>query len=316
MWSQFSSELVAELHAAKLKVCAWQFVYGQKPVAEAEIGAEAVKDGADCLLIDAEGQYEGKYVSAQTYIKKLRQLIGANFPVALAGFPYVDYHPSFPYSVFLGPGGAQYNAPQMYWKDIGTSVSAVYSHTYEYNQIYQRPIYPLGQIYNSPPLAQIRRFRQFGDVYSAQGMSWWDWQEGSAKDFRAVSQAVGVLSDVQPAQTLATLAVKAQGDLVIWAQEHLVSAGQQIAIDGAFGPKTLAAVERFQTAKGLPVTGEVDDATWTALLHYQPAAVTWTIRKHHTVAVTARGGLVTVPRSASLPAKHNEIPPNLGAGRP
>ena len=53
--------------------------------------------------------------------------------MALAGFPYVDYHPGFPYSVFLGPGGAQYNAPQMYWVDIGTSVNTVYAHTYAYN---------------------------------------------------------------------------------------------------------------------------------------------------------------------------------------
>ena len=58
--------------------------------------------------------------------------------MALAGFPYVDYHPGFPYSVFLGPGGAQYNTPQMYWMDIGTSVNTVYAHTYAYNRVYQR----------------------------------------------------------------------------------------------------------------------------------------------------------------------------------
>ena len=34
-----------------------------------------------------------------TYIRRLRDLIGPRFPVALAGFPYVDFHPSFPYSV-------------------------------------------------------------------------------------------------------------------------------------------------------------------------------------------------------------------------
>ncbi len=36
-------------------------------------------------------------------------------------------------------------------------------------------------------------------------------------------------------------------------------------IDGRSGPETLAAVNRFQIRKGLPVTGEVDAATWTAL---------------------------------------------------
>jgi hypothetical protein len=145
-WSQFTPTLVQTLHAAGIHVCAWQYVYGDHPITEAQLGAAAVEDGADCLVIDAEVEYQGKYAQAQSYIAALRKLIGANFPVALAGFPYVDFHPSFPYSVFLGPGGAQYNAPQMYWADIGVSVDQVYSHTYMWNRPYNRPIYPLGDL--------------------------------------------------------------------------------------------------------------------------------------------------------------------------
>lgn len=37
------------------------------------------------------------------------------------------------------------------------------------------------------------------------------------------------------------------------------------AVDGDVGPKTRAALKRFQAAKGLQVTGELDDATITAL---------------------------------------------------
>ena len=103
-WTQFNRPLVTALHAGGLRVCAWQYVYGVHPILEAQVGAAAVKDGADCLLIDAESQYEGKYVQAQTYVRKLRSLIGQRFPLALAGFPYIDFHPAFPYSVFLGPG--------------------------------------------------------------------------------------------------------------------------------------------------------------------------------------------------------------------
>jgi hypothetical protein len=95
-WSQFSPQLVAELHAGGLKVCAWQYVYGTNPAGEAALGAEAVANGADCLVIDAEEQYEGKYAAAQTYIADLRAKIGAAYPLALASFPYVSYHPSFP----------------------------------------------------------------------------------------------------------------------------------------------------------------------------------------------------------------------------
>ena len=35
-------------------MCAWQYVYGNHPVTEAYMGAYAVRDGADRLVIDAE----------------------------------------------------------------------------------------------------------------------------------------------------------------------------------------------------------------------------------------------------------------------
>ena len=164
-WSQFNPSVVSALHRSGLRVCAWQYVYGDHPITEAYVGAAAVRDGADCLIIDAEAQYEGKYVSAQAYMTRLRKLVGSSYPIALAGFPYVDYHPAFPYSVFLGPGGAQYNAPQMYWADIGTTVDAVYAHTYGFNRVYRRPIYPLGQVFDHPRAGQIKRFRQMSRSY-------------------------------------------------------------------------------------------------------------------------------------------------------
>jgi Putative peptidoglycan binding domain len=317
-WSQFNPQLVSALHSAGFRVCAWQYVYGVHPAAEAQVGAASVRDGADCLLIDAESEYEGKYVSAQTYVRTLRQLIGQGFPVALAGFPYIDYHPAFPYSVFLGPGGAQYNVPQMYWFDIGTSVNRVYSHTYAFNRIYRRPIAPLGQIYNSPPAGDIRRFRQLSRKYGAPGISWWDWQEGPAGAWHALSQPVGPLTGFRAGSSLAVLRKGAQGDVVVWAQEYLVSAGQRIAVDGAFGPATKAAVQRFQLAKRLsPASGTIGTDTWRALLRHRPAAVTWTQRGARTASVSAAGtAVMPVPRSASLPAVRDEIPGTGGAGRP
>jgi hypothetical protein len=324
-WSQFSASLVSALHSRGLKVCAWQYVYGTYPTTEAQVGATAVKDGADCLLIDAESQYEGKYLQAQAYMQRLRALIGASFPVALASFPYVDYHPGLPYSVFLGPGGAQYNVPQMYWKDIGTTVDAVYAHTYAFNRIYGRPIYPLGQVYNNPPASQITRFRQLSRAYRSANVSWWDWQEAPGYAWRAIAQAVGSVRGFKPYTSYATLGRGAAGDVVVWAQEHLVSAGQPLVIDGGYGPKTQVAVAAFQTAHGITATGKVDQTTWLALLRYAPVSVKWVTRSGHQVATpavaraaaaTGSAAAVPVPKSASLPAKGYEIPRSLGAGQP
>jgi len=321
VWSQFSSGLVSSLHADGLRVCAWQYVYGNHPVFEAEVGAAAVHNGADCLLIDAEAEYEGKYAQAQAYIKKLRQLIGPNYPVGLAGFPYVDYHPAFPYSVFLGPGGAQNNTPQMYWSDIGVSPDTVYAHTYDYNTPYGRPIEPLGEVSGNPAPGQIIRFRQLSRSYGAPGLSWWDWQETSGRDWRALGQPAGNIAGFRTSTQMPTLSARSQGgvssgDLVVWAQEHLVKAGARLSIDGGFGPKTEAAVSSFQSAHGLDPTGVVDPATWRALLRYPPANVTWTSKGAHASAASAGGPLrLPPPSSARMRARRYEIPPHLGAGK-
>ena len=325
MWSQFNSQLVASLHAARLKVCAWQYVYGARPVNEAEVGATAVRAGADCLLIDAESEYEGRYIQAQTYVTKLRSLIGSRFPVGLAGFPYVDYHPGFPYSVFLGPGGAQYNVPQMYWPDIGTTVDTIYAHTFEFNAPYQRPIEPLGEVAGNPAPAQVLRFRQLSRAYGSTGVSWWDWQQSTVRDWSAIDRPVGNLFGFTTQSTLPLLTPSGQGgisagDLVVWAQEHLVAAGEAVQVDGVFGSATQAAVLQFQAARGLPATGVLDPPTWQALLVNKPVAVTWVKQQNQTVAVVGRAGArrthlrLAVPRSATLPARRNEIPPDLGAG--
>lgn len=49
-------------------------------------------------------------------------------------------------------------------------------------------------------------------------------------------------------------------------QEILQSVVPDLKDDGLAGPKTMAALQIWQEAKGLPVTGRVDDATWDALM--------------------------------------------------
>lgn len=48
-----------------------------------------------------------------------------------------------------------------------------------------------------------------------------------------------------------------------------------LVVDGIFGSKTRAAVQAFQRAKKLPVTGVINTATWAALLGAEAAAEAW-----------------------------------------
>lgn len=275
-WSQFSPALVQQLHANGLRVCAWQYVYGANPAGEASLGARAVSAGADCLAIDAEAEYEGKYGAAQTYIADLREKIGDAYPLGLASFPYVYYHSSLPFSVFFGPNGAQFDAPQMYWKAIGNSVDTVYANTYISNRPYGRPIAPLGQTYENPSSADLLRFREEALLYGATGISFWDFQETSENGWKALGAPLAPLTSVTPNAAWAELSQGSKGDSVLWMQEHLASAIPGQATTGIFDSATKMNLEQFQTTHGIAPTGHTEAATWQALLALPPVAVDWT----------------------------------------
>jgi hypothetical protein len=310
-WSQFSRGLVRALHRGGLNACAWQFVYGDSPVAEAKVGTAAVRKGADCLVIDAEGDYEGKYAAADLYVRGLRARIGDAFPLSLAGFPYVDYHPSFPYSVFFGPGGATYNQPQMYWKAIGTSVRAVYEHSYLYNRLWGHPIHPIGQTYEAPGRGPLKLFRRFAASYGGLAPSWWSWQETNGREWGALGAtgAARRLSGYRQDFTQPLLKRGSKGDLVVWAQERLIGAGHDVPVTGFFGKLTDAAVRSFQSAKGLVPDGKIGTGTWQSLLNFPPYRMRWSGSRAR-VRAGASGGRVRPPSrplSASLPARTYEI---------
>ena len=70
-----------------------------------------------------------------------------------------------------------------------------------------------------------------------------------------------------------------RGDLVVWAQEHLVAAGQtELPVTGVFGRQTYSAVRAFQDAHGLPADGAIGTATWSSLLSAEPARPRWAAR--------------------------------------
>lgn len=297
-WPQFSRLLVTELQAGGLHVCAWQYVYGRHPAAEARLGARAVSLGAECLVIDAEKQYQGRYVQASRYTAALRRRVGPSYPVALASFPYVDHHPSFPYSAFL-------DVPQVYWKALGATVDRALDHTYAVNMPYDRPILPLGQLWMNPRPAEIERFCAVAGARGSAGVSWWSWQAASPRAWTAAAELCR-LSTLRSAPTPASPALRrgAMGDVVVWAQEHLPG---RPAPTGVFDAPTERAVAALQAAAGLPATGVVDAPTWSVLLRRPATQVTWS-----TVGALPRAGgagtlVVAPPRSASLPARGDEL---------
>src|SRR5262249_9230002 len=157
---------------------------------------------------------------------------------------------------------------------IGGTVDAVSAHTLAHNRIYGAPIAPLGQTYDNPPAADLRRFRQLWAAYGAQGLSWWSWQATDAAHW-------GVLAEPAPAPSVGpdpgwpALGTGAKGDEVVWLQQHLTATYPDVKVSARFDAATTAAVRALQTANGIAVTGTTDASTWAAALKLPYTAVDW-----------------------------------------
>ncbi len=270
-WPQFSPSLVEALHAAGLRVCAYQRALARRPGSEARVLARAVGVGADCLVIDAEIEYQGKYWAAKSYVRALRAAVGPSFPIALTSFPYVDLHGTFPYSVFLGEGGAQVNMPQMYWRLLGTNVPAVFARTWAQNAVYGRPLAPLGQAWTPARRVEIRQFRSLAAARGALGLGWWVWQHATPGMWAGMTDPFAAPLRVFSARpAYAPLRRGSRGDPVRWLQLRLRAAGERVPVTGSFLSLTERAIKRFRERAGLPAGSAVDDETWAALLAAAP----------------------------------------------
>ena len=308
-WSQFTRDLVRTLHSRGIEACAWSFVYGNDPKREARLSGRAVARGADCLVIDAESSYEGRYRQAYLYVRKLRRLVGRRYPIGLSSFPYVDYHPDLPYSVFMGRGAAQANLPQIYWHAIGTSVRAAFAHTYRWNRGYGRPLYPIGQTWQDPGKRQILNFRKYAREYGADGVSWWSWQETNSREWRQISRPLRRgIPGFEAEREYAHLRRGDSGDLVLYAQELLAAWDLTAGRDGVFRRRTKRAVSRFQTERGLTPTGRIGDTTWRALSKRKPRSTNWKRR----AVPRALSSAATAAAPSSPPGPGGALPPTRG----
>lgn len=310
-WSQFNRNMISRFHRAGIKVCGWQYVYGDRPIAEARVSAAAKRRGADCFVIDAEAEYEGRYAAADWYIRKLRALVGPNFPLGLSSFPYVHYHPGFPYSVFLGPGAATANVPQVYWHTIGDAVRTSLEITWEQNSIYKRSIFPVGQTYEDPSQRELLAFRRFMLNYGT-APSWWSWQETSSAEWATLAKPVSRVPGYRAYSGHVTLEKGNRGDQVVWLQQHLIAAGYSMEPTGIFGGSTYRAVRRFQKSRGLGADGVVGTSTWNRLMRITPVRVRWSAARNRSraagiSAVGGNGQPMKAPLSASLPPVRNEL---------
>ncbi len=269
-WTQFD-RAVGPLKAAGLRVCAWQYVRGKRPEAEAAIAARAVRAGADCFVIDAETEFErgrDRYTRVQRYMRALRARVGPTYPVGMTTFPYVDLHGRFPYTAFFtGPDAANFTMPQVYWKAFRVRAGTAVERTIRWNRIFGVPIALLGSTYMRESKAEIMSFRCAAQAAGIQSVSWWEWQETRARQWSSLGTPLSCRTTASlPVGKYPVFGLKARGDAVRRLQQLLVATGVPVPTTGVFGVQTASALAAYRTARGLAQSATTDDGTWTDLL--------------------------------------------------
>ena len=304
--------------------CAWQYVYGQHPIFEAEAAAAAVKAGADCLVIDARWSTRAATCRRSATSPSSGRLSARTSRSRSRASP--------------GSTSTRRSRTRCSWARTGrsttrrrctggTSASAFRTSTRTRTRTTRSTSAPSIRSVSSSPRLRPTRSAPSGRSPRIQrarrqlvGLA-----VRHAGRTSADGRAGWFARRFQAATTVASLGYRSAGDVVVWAQLHLIAAGESVTVDGEYGIETLDAVETFQQAHGLPVTGILTPATWAALLTYPTPAITWTQRRSKLSATVTpalmrrarRTGtrlVLPVPRSASLRSGADELCRHAAAG--
>ena len=147
--------------------------------------------------------------------------------------------------------------------------------------------------------------------YGLGGVSWWSWQETNRREWRALGRNIDRASpaSTDPAATIPALEGQSRRPRRLGAGAP-EGAGESVPVTGCFGHKTRRAVKRFQRVNDFIDDGHIGAKTWHALLAVAPKTVNWSGRGSRHLATRSAGP--HAPRSASLPAVRDEIPPASG----
>ena len=263
--------LLPVAHAANLKVVGWDFPYLDDPIADAQRAAAQIAyrtpggHGIDAFSADIETPSEGTNLTTAgvvAYGSTLRQLAGPKFPL-IAAVPRPNGKRWYPYAEATQHFDAI--APMVYWINrdpVSDLVGAL-------NDLAPlgKPILPVGQAYDPaidgshswepPSKVDIYRFLEAAAARGVASVSFWVWDKASPDQWLAIAENrsfdVGPIDGPEAKSRVAAL------------QRVLSGLGHKTAIDGDFGVQTQDALTKFQAKVGVPVTGQVDAPTLSAL---------------------------------------------------
>jgi hypothetical protein len=171
--------LANELAKKNIKVWGWHYVFGDLPKEEAKAAIRQInKLPLEGYVIDAEGEYVGKYTPCRTFMNELRNAL-PDFPMALSSYRYPDYHNDLPWKDFLSK--CNFNMPQVYWEKLHDPDVQLEKSLNQFKTSWPplRPIVPTGAAYGGsgwyPTSEDIVKFMDKAVALGMTGVNFWSW---------------------------------------------------------------------------------------------------------------------------------------------
>jgi len=184
------------LKSRGLAVGGWGYLYGRDTAGEAQRAIETAQYGeADLLMLDVETEFKSHPDAAEDICRRIRQEVGADYPLYYSTFAIARYHRSFPYAAF--ERHCTGTAPQVYWNAFRWPLSQALGWTYEDYAAMGIPpgrVFPVGGLYREgfvqyPSPDQVREFVRAAQNAGSRGVSFWSYEHMSEEMWQAVASA-------------------------------------------------------------------------------------------------------------------------------
>ena len=187
--------VIQALRNQGIQVWGWQYVYGDRPMEEARIAIQRVRQfNLDGFVVDAETQYEtaAKRPAAQRFMGELRSAL-PDMPVALSSFRYPSLHSQLPWKEFLDK--CDYVMPQVYWMQAHNPAVQLSKTVREFKMLNpQRPVIPTGAAFREfgwqPSMGEVVEFLQAAKSLNLSAVNFWEWGDARSGALPGVWDAI------------------------------------------------------------------------------------------------------------------------------
>lgn len=168
---------------AGFKVGGWIYQYLTSVTGEIDACSQAIAAGADWIVLNAEADAKGKKSEVKLFGEMIRDK-HPNVTIGFSSFAIASFHQTVPFDEYAA--FVDVIMPQMFWNDIGWTVSKTFRDSITSYAKYGKPIAPTGQAYAGATTKDMARFVELCKEVGFKGISWWSWQHATAAQVNAV----------------------------------------------------------------------------------------------------------------------------------